>query len=449
MNPGRIVIVGGGAAGFFAALACADTGSAAEILILEKSPQFLAKVKISGGGRCNVTHACFDGREFATRYPRGERALIGPFKQFQASDTVAWFAARGVKLKTESDGRMFPVTDSSQTIIECLLNAARTAGVKLVTNRGVERVVKKAGCGFELTLAKGISPSINPVAADASPHPLNRGTKLEPTHVGCCERGEGGESGNERISCDKLLLATGGCRTPALGQLAVSLGHTLEPSVPSLFTFHIATPWLRELAGVSVEMSEVSVPGTKLRESGALLVTHWGLSGPVILRLSAWGARVLHEKDYRFPLHVNWLPHWNAEKLAKEFQARRKSQGARMVMNLPIVPLSARLWEQLVLASGVPRDARWSALSRPAQHRLIQQLLRTEFPVGGKSLNKDEFVTCGGVRLGGVNFKTMESRICPGLFFAGELLDIDGITGGFNFQAAWTTGWIAGRAMGS
>ena len=194
-------------------------------------------------------------------------------------------------------------------------------------------------------------------------------------------------------------------------------------------------------------MAEVSVPGTKLRERGALLVTHWGLSGPVILRLSAWGARALHEKNYRFPLLVNWLPHWNAEKLAEEFQARRESHGARMVINLPIAPLPARLWEQLVLAAGVAPDARWSALSRPSQHRLIQQLLRSEFPVGGKSLNQDEFVTCGGVRLGEVNFKTMESRICPGLFFAGELLDIDGITGGFNFQAAWTTGWLAGRAM--
>jgi predicted Rossmann fold flavoprotein len=426
MNPGRIVIVGGGAAGFFAALACADAGSVAEILVLEKSPQFLAKVKISGGGRCNVTHACFDGRELASRYPRGERALIAPFKLFKASDTVAWFAARGVTLKTESDGRMFPVTDSSQTIIDCLLNAARQAGVKLKANCDVERVVKTADGRFELMLS-------NQSAGRADLLVGQNAQQRVPT----------------KLTCDKLLLATGGCRTPALGQLAVSLGHTLEPPVPSLFTFHIATPWLRELAGVSVETAEVSVPGTKLRDRGALMVTHWGLSGPVILRLSAWGARVMREMDYRFPLRLNWLPLWNAEKLAKEFQARRDSQGARMVMNLPIAPLPARLWEQLVLASGVAPDARWSALSRPAQHMLIEQLLRTEFPVGGKSLNKDEFVTCGGVRLGEVNFKAMESRICPGLFFAGELLDIDGITGGFNFQAAWTTGWIAGRAMGS
>jgi len=405
MNTERIVIVGGGAAGFFAALACAEARAAAEIFILEKTAQFLSKVKISGGGRCNVTHGDFDAREFSKRFPRGERALISAFGKFQASDTVAWFEDRGVKLKIESDGRMFPMTDSSQTIIDCLLNAAQKAGVKLKTNCGVESVAKKSD-GFELKLSDG-----------------------------------------EILSCDKLLLAIGGCRTPALGQLAVSLGHTLELPVPSLFTFHIATPWLHKLAGVSVEVVEASVPETKLREHGALLLTHWGLSGPAILRLSAWGARVLHKKNYQFKLHINWLPHLTEEKLAAEFQARRKSQPAKLIINFPIAPLPARLWEQLVIASGIARDTRLSALSGAAQHKLIQQLLRSEFAVTGKSLNKDEFVTCGGVKLSEVNFKTMESKICPGLFFAGEVLDIDGITGGFNFQAAWTTGWIAGRAM--
>ena len=401
----RIIIVGGGAAGFFAALACADAGYTGEILILEKTAHFLSKVKISGGGRCNVTHACFNEREFAMRYPRGERALIAPFKQFQASDTVAWFADRGVKLKTENDGRMFPVTDSSQTIIDCLLNAARVKGVKLKTNCGVERIAKTAS-GFELSLSNG-----------------------------------------ETLACNQLLLATGGCRTPALGQLAVSLGHTLEPPVPSLFTFHVSTPWLRELAGISVELVEASVSETKLRERGPILITHWGLSGPLILRLSAWGARVLHELNYQCTLRINWLPQLNDETLAKEFERRRQSQAARLVVNSPLAPLPARLWEQLVLAAGIPRETRWSAVSRPAQHQLIQQVLRCDFPVTGKSLNKDEFVTCGGVKLSEVDFKTMESRVCRGLFFAGELLDIDGITGGFNFQAAWTTGWIAGRAM--
>ena len=408
MNSTRIVIAGGGAAGFFAALACAEMANGAKIFILEKSSHFLSKVKISGGGRCNVTHAEFDAREFSKRYPRGERALISAFAKFQASDTVAWFESRGAKLKIESDGRMFPTTDSSQTIIDCLLNSARRAGIQLKTNCGVETVSKKSGGGFEMTLSNG-----------------------------------------EHLSCDKLLLATGGCRTPALGQLAVSLGHQLEPPVPSLFTFHIATPWLRTLAGISVEKVEASVPETKLRERGALLVTHWGLSGPAILRLSAWGARELHATHYSFPLRINWLPDFTDEMVAAELKTSRKSHPAKLVVNSPIASLPARLWEQLVLAAGVANDVRWSGFSSAAQHQLIQQLLRSEFPVTGKSLNKDEFVTCGGVKLSEVNFKTMESKICPGLFFAGEVLDIDGITGGFNFQSAWTTGWLAGRAMGA
>ena len=252
---------------------------------------------------------------------------------------------------------------------------------------------------------------------------------------------------DEKIACDRLLLATGGCRAAVAGQLAVSLGHTLEPPVPSLFTFHIESPWLRSLAGISVGLAEVSVPSAKLRERGALLVTHWGLSGPVILRLSAWGARALHGFNYQFPLQVNWLPHLHAEAIAAELKSRQAAQPARLVVNVPVTPLPSRLWEQLVLAAGIARDTRWAALSRAAQHQLVQQLIRTEFPVTGKSLNQDEFVTCGGVRLAEVNFKTMESKVCPGLFFAGELLDIDGVTGGFNFQAAWTTGWLAGKAM--
>jgi hypothetical protein len=446
MNSRCIGIVGGGAAGFFAALACAEMQSGADIFILEKTSQFLAKVKISGGGRCNVTHACFDEREFATRFPRGERALIAPFKRFQAGDTVTWFAARGVKLKAESDGRMFPATDLSQTIVDCLLGAAREAGVKLMTNCGVEGVAKTPDARFELTLAETFPPSPSPKEERAGARRPLKSNPLAPA-LSPPGRGEGEESANRKMVCDRLLLATGGCRTPALGQLAVSLGHTLEPPVPSLFTFHIETPWLRELAGISVESAGASVPGAGLVERGALLVTHWGLSGPAILRLSAWGARKLQGMNYSFPLHVNWLPHLNAEKLAAELVARRNSQPAKRVVNSPVPPLPARLWEQLVLASGVSRETRWSALSRAAQHKLVQQLQRTEFPVSGKSLNQDEFVTCGGVRLSEVNFKTMESRICPGLFFAGELLDLDGITGGFNFQAAWTTGWIAGRAM--
>ena len=427
------MVVGGGAAGFFAAITCAEAAPDAEVTVLEKGSHFLSKVRISGGGRCNVTHACFEARELTTRFPRGGRALLVPFMTFQASDTVAWFEARGVKLKTESDGRMFPVSNSSQTIVDCLLGAAKAAGVKLRLNSGVERVVRLPDGGFEVTLSK----SNEGQRTNANPHP-------DLLHF---RKGEGESSAGETLACDHLLLATGGCRAAAAGHLAVSLGHTLETPVPSLFTFHIATPWLRALAGISVESVEASLPGARLRERGALLATHWGLSGPVILRLSAWGARVLHGRNYEFPLHLNWLPHLSAEAIFRELDSRRKAQPARFIVNTPMGPLPSRLWEQLVLATGIARDMRWAALSRSAQHQLVQQLIRTEFQVTGKSLNKDEFVTCGGVRLGEVNFKTMESRICPGLHFAGELLDIDGLTGGFNFQAAWTTGWLAGQAM--
>ncbi len=402
----NVVVVGGGAAGLFAAIACAEAAPGRRIVVLEKGPEFLAKVRISGGGRCNVTHACFDPRELAERYPRGGRALIGPFQRFQPRDTVAWFGARGVSLKTERDGRMFPVTDSSRTIVECLLTAARQAGVGLRSNTGVDGVVRGEDGRFALNLPRG-----------------------------------------ETLVCDRVLLATGGCRAPAAGRLAEMLGHTLVPPVPSLFAFNIDLPWLRALAGVSVEAVEVGVPGTRLRKRGPLLFTHWGVSGPAILRLSAWGARILHDLDYRFPLQVDWVPTYDAAAWMAEFATRRQTNGARCVVNTPGVGLPARLWEQLILAAGLSPDQRWAGLSRSAQQQLVRQLTRTELPVVGKSLNRDEFVTCGGVRLGEVDFRTMASRSCPGLYFAGELLDIDGVTGGFNFQAAWTTGWIAGQAL--
>jgi predicted flavoprotein YhiN len=448
MSSQRIIVVGGGAAGFFAAITCAEAAPDAEVTVLERGPQFLSKVRISGGGRCNVTHACFDERELAARYPRGGRALLSPFKNFQARDTVTWFESRGVKLKTESDGRMFPVSDSSQTIMDCLMNAAKAAGVKLRLNCGVERVVKHAD-GFEVTIT-------NKTSSPSPPPREERGGVRRPIQAGEQTprpgplpdwRGEGEKTSTETLLCDRVLLATGGCRAVVAGQLAVSLGHTLEPPVPSLFTFHIESPWLRSLAGISVEPVEVSVPLAKLRERGPLLATHRGLSGPAVLRLSAWGARALHRLNYRFPLQVNWLPHFHAEAIAAELKLRQTAQLARLVVNVPVTPLPMRLWEQLVLAAGIARDTRWAVLSRAAQHQLVQQLIRTEFAVTGRSLNQDEFVTCGGVRLGEVNFKNMESKVCPGLFFAGELLDIDGVTGGFNFQAAWTTGWIAGKAM--
>lgn len=401
----RVIIVGGGAAGFFTAITCAEANPEVHVVLLERTASFLSKVRISGGGRCNVTNRMSDPKELSQNYPRGRSALVGPFHTFTSRNTVEWFESRGVTLKVEADGRVFPTTDSSQTIIDCLTQAAERAGVELRRNCGVQNV-KRVDEFFELELSNG-----------------------------------------ETLRCDKLMLATGGCRTPAAGQLAVALGHTLEPPVPSLFTFHIGVSWLRDLAGISVPSVQVSVPTAKLKEQGPLLITHSGVSGPAILRLSAWGARALHAVDYKFSLQVNWLPHLNAESLGGHLDSQRKSSPSRLVVNSPIVPLAARLWEALVLTADIPRETRWAELSSALRHRLIQQLTRMELPVSGKTLNADEFVTCGGVPLTQVNFKTMESKLCPGLYFGGELLDIDGITGGFNFQSAWTTGWLAGNAM--
>ena len=399
----RIAIVGGGAAGFFAAITCAEARPENEVTIYERGSHFLTKVRISGGGRCNVTHTpTLDLRTFSSRYPRGERALIGALHRFSPDDTVAWFERRGVRLKTEEDGRMFPVTDSSGTVIDAFVFEAKAAGVRLRLRTGVEHA-RRTTAGFELELTD-----------------------------------------DSKVECDRLLLATGGTRDPGGAELAHSLGHTIEPPVPSLFSLHIATEWLRALPGVSVPDVEVSLAETKLRERGPLLITHNGISGPVVLRLSAWGARVLAMRDYKFPLRINWLP---GVKVEEELQLRRRTQPKRHVISSPITPLPARLWEQLVRVAGVPGETIWTNLSREHTRAVIQILTRCQLPVAGKTLNKDEFVTCGGVRLAEVNFKTMESRIVPDLYFAGELLDIDGITGGFNFQSAWTTGWIAGNAM--
>jgi predicted Rossmann fold flavoprotein len=402
----QIAIVGGGAAGFFAAISCAQANPANEVSVYERGSEFLTKVKISGGGRCNVTHACFDPRTLSEHYPRGERALISPLHRFSPTDTVAWFEARGVRLKTEPDGRIFPVADSSRTIIDCLVGEAKGAGVRLFLRKGIERTRLTDQGTFELSLSNA-----------------------------------------DIISCDRLLLATGGSRSAPGAEIAQALGHTVAPPVPSLFSLHVSAAWLRLLPGVSIPDIEISVPGTKLRERGPMLITHNGVSGPAILRLSAWGARILHGLDYRFRLRVNWLPDLSEDAIGTKLQSLRRSHPNRHVINSPLAPVPARLWEQLALAAGIDREARWTTLTRAKARGLARELTHTELEVSGKSLNKEEFVTCGGVTLREINFKTMESRITPHLYFAGELLDLDGVTGGFNFQAAWTTGWIAGHAM--
>ncbi len=408
----RVIVAGGGAAGLFGAIACAEAlAGRGTVTVYEATAHPLAKVRVSGGGRCNVTHACFEPRDLVQRYPRGRRELLGAFHRFQPRDTVAWFEARGIALKTEPDGRMFPVTDDSATIADGLLRAAELAGVRLVTVCGV-RTVEPAGpagapnSGFWITLTDG-----------------------------------------SQVRSERLLVATGGNKSSAGLTIAQRLGHTIEPPVPSLFTFHVEDPRLDGLTGLAVEQANVSIPGTSLRESGPVLVTHWGLSGPAILRLSAWGARDLANAGYEFPLLVDFTGGQSRDEVSRTLAAAREKNGRRQIATWSPLPVPQRLWERLVGAAGIAPATPWSQVGRTSLAALVAQATAAEFRVIGKSLFKEEFVTCGGVRLSEVDFRTMESRVCPGLHFAGEVLDIDGITGGFNFQAAWTTGWLAGQAM--
>jgi predicted flavoprotein YhiN len=427
MSGRRISIVGGGAAGFFAALAAAEANPGCDVTIYEATAHLLAKVKVSGGGRCNVTHACFEPRELVRRYPRGGRELLGAFSRWQPRDTVEWFETRGVKLKTEGDGRMFPVTDDSQTIVDCLLNAARAAGVTVRMNCGVKQVERSAlPSGDPDTPAANLETNV--------PGPAPSVFRLHLTT-------------GETAECDRLLVATGGNKSNAGFEIARRFGHTLSPPVPSLFTFHVSDSRLAGLSGVSVEDAATAVVGTELREHGPLLVTHWGLSGPAILKLSAWGARQLHDAGYKFRLRVNWAPRYNAQTLRATLESARTANPRKQVTTWCPLGLPLRLWERLVAATGAAPDATWAGLGNVVLRAVAAQVAEGEFAVDGKSLFKEEFVTCGGVRLAEIDFKTMESRLAPGLHFAGEVLDIDGITGGFNFQAAWTTGRLAGQAM--
>jgi len=405
----RVVVVGGGAAGFFAATTCAQTNPDAQVTIYETSANPLAKVRISGGGRCNVTHACYDPNKLVEHYPRGSRELRSAFHKWQPRDTVSWFEARGVPLKVEADGRIFPAADDSIKIVDCLQRAAYDAGVELRLRLGVRTVERIDGgdSQFRVTLTDG---SIT--------------------------------------ECDRVLIATGGNRSSVGLAIAERFGHTIETPVPSLFTFHIDAPLIDGLSGISIPNVSLSVPQQKsLRSEGALLITHWGLSGPAVLKLSAWGAREFAACDYQFPLCANFAPAYPREALQSELAKLRTSQPKRHIDRVNPFGLPSRFWERLVKVCSVPEGQTWASLSNAQRDSLTEALCATKLTVRGKSMNKEEFVTCGGVRLREVDFKTMESRLYPGLHFAGEVLDIDGITGGFNFQAAWTTGYLAGKGI--
>jgi predicted Rossmann fold flavoprotein len=404
-NNWDVIIVGGGPAGFFAAIRCAELNPKLRVLIIEKSSQTLGKVLISGGGRCNVTHACFDPAQLVNFYPRGGMALRGAFTRFQPADTIKWFEEHGVRLKTEADNRMFPLTDSSKTIADCLHNAAQKAGVKVHLGTSLQKVEKSPMAGFKLEVRDG---------AEVLP-----------------------------LQTKKLLIATGS--DPKTREIVKSLGHTIKETVPSLFTFNVTDKRIDGLAGVAVE--NVTLKMDSLMQNGPMLITHWGLSGPAVLRLSAWGARILFEKKYRSTLTVNWLGDYKLDSALEVLQrskdwhenTRKKIAAQPAFSQIPV-----RLWKQLTQFIG---DKNWGDISKAEMRKLAEELTAGEFAIKGKGIFKEEFVTCGGVNLDEVDFKTMQSRVANDLFFAGEVLDIDGITGGFNFQSSWTTGWLAGSAL--
>lgn len=406
-NSQKLVVIGGGAAGFFCAVNAARMNPSLKVVIIEKSSKLLSKVKVSGGGRCNVTHACFNISELSKKYPRGSSFLKHAFHDFNTKDTIQWFEERGVKLKTENDGRMFPVSNVSQTIIDCLLNEASLYGVEIVMNKDV----------IAMNHDK-VTSTFNMVF----------------------------RNGND-IKADFVCVACGGFSQVAQFSWIEKLGHSIENPVPSLFTFNMPESNIRELMGISVEEATVKIAGTNLKEQGPVLITHWGLSGPAVLRLSAWGARLLAEKKYDFSISVNWLSQYN-ESTIKDFLLQiRFEQASGKIINKNPFALPGRLWEYLLKECGIDLSLRWADLPAKEQNRLAKILCGQEFHVRGKTTFKEEFVTAGGVMLTEIDHRTLQSKLVPGLFFAGEILNIDGITGGFNFQNAWTTGWIAAKAI--
>lgn len=401
----QLIVIGGGAAGFFCAVNAARLHPSLKVLLLEKSNKLLSKVKISGGGRCNTTHACFDIQELVKKYPRGQNFLKKSFHWFNTNDTITWFAERGVLLKTEDDGRMFPTTNFSQTIIDCLLKEADLYRVEVLMQTETTRI-EKDGEIFKIYLT------------------------------------------NDRcLVADFVCVASGGYPKSSMFEWLKQTGHSIEEPVPSLFTFNIPGTRITSLMGLSVPLATVKIAGTKLVELGPVLITHWGMSGPAILRLSAWGARELAAKNYTFQLIVNWLGEETEHILRERWQALREENAGQKMAGKNPFGLPNRLWLYLLEDCGIHAEMRWSDLPSKNQNKLILQLTAHEFSVKGKTTFKEEFVTCGGIKLSEIDPNTMQSRKQPGLFFAGEVMDVDGITGGFNFQHAWTSGFIAAKTI--
>ena len=391
-----IIIVGGGAAGFFTAINIVEKNPELKVAILERGKTVLEKVRISGGGRCNVTHACYEPIELVKFYPRGEKELRGPFNQFCTGDTIEWFQNHGIALKTEADGRMFPESNSSQTIIDCFLDCTKKLGIQVLTSQSVQSIFKK-----------------------------DNFWKIE-------------TQSNQYLT-EKLVLATGS--NPKIWDLLNDFGHGVIPPVPSLFTFNIKDTRIKELPGVSANVS-VSVEGTQLSTDGPLLITHWGMSGPAILKLSAWGARILYDKNYQFTIIVNWLCNVDTEECEKLLKELKLENAKKAVTKKSPFAITSRLWESLVLAAGITLETKWADLNKTQIQNIANQLTKSKFLVNGKSTFKEEFVTAGGIDLKEINFKTMQSKLHDNLFFAGEIMNIDAVTGGYNFQNAWTSGFV-------
>ena len=398
-----IIIVGGGAAGFFAAINIAERNPKLKIAILERGKNVLEKVRISGGGRCNVTHAVFEPNQLVKNYPRGERELRGPFHQFDTNDTIDWFKKHGVSLKTEADGRMFPESNSSQTIIDCFLNATSKLKIEVLSLQSVQSIYK-------------------------SESQENFFWKID--------------TQSSQFVCKSLVIATGS--NPKIWDLLQHMNHNIVSAVPSLFTFNIKDPRIKDLMGVSANVS-VKIKDTKLASSGPLLITHWGMSGPAILKMSAWGARILFDKNYRFIIIINWLKDISREECEQLLKDLKLENAKKLVSKKSPFEITTRLWEQLVLASGIETETKWADLNKTQIQNLAKQLTAAHFSVNGKSTFKEEFVTAGGLDLRDINFKTMESKAHKNLYFAGEVMNIDAVTGGFNFQNAWTSGWLVAQ----
>lgn len=407
MTKKRLIVIGGGAAGFFCAVNAARLNRELEVIILEKSSKLLSKVKVSGGGRCNVTHSCFSIAEMVKKYPRGESFLKKAFHHFFTTDTINWFKERGVTLKTETDGRMFPDTDTSQTIIDCLIKEVNKYGVQIRVNAEIKEMIPATG-QWMLVVTNG-----------------------------------------EKLVADFVCIASGGYPKTVQFEWLKRIGHTIEEPVPSLFTFNMPGNDITSLMGVVAKNVSVKIAGSKLSSQGPLLITHWGMSGPAILKLSAWGARELQQKNWHFTIIVNWFPELNENTLREKIQQLRFEIASQKIANRNPFELPQRLWEYLLQQSGIHENMRWADLPAKEQNKLIKNICAQEFEVKGKTTFKEEFVTAGGIILNEIDHNTMESKMAPNLYFAGEVLNVDGITGGFNFQNAWTTGFIAAKSIAS